>query len=158
MHTFLHFPLLFLYFLFFLGYFKCWIQNWSYFIMECFFFKRRAQQPKKTWHSVNVRLVCWKAFRSCHLSLSLLLQLSVIRTLFLPVSLALHVLHFYSVIRLMFSKFPPLWIFSSKVWAYFHTAYHNHLLHQRVPSLEKYTGYILQHITCPQLRSTGQSF
>ncbi len=58
----------------FLGYFKCWIQNWSYFIMNAFFVKKRAQQQKKTWHSVKCQTCLLKGLRSCQPALSLLLQ------------------------------------------------------------------------------------
>ncbi len=126
------------------------------FYYECFFFKRRAQQQKKTWHSVKCQTCLLKGLRSCQLSLSLLLQCLLYGSVFtrLP-RFACSSLLF--CIRLLFSKFPPLWIFSSKVWAYFHTAYQNHLHTKECPSLEKYTGYHLQQYhNVLKLRSTGQ--
>ncbi len=54
------------------------------FYYECFFFKRRAQQQKKTWHSVKCQTCLLKGLRSCQLSLSLLLQCLLYGSVFYP--------------------------------------------------------------------------
>lgn len=109
------------------------------------------------WHSLKCQTsVCWMAFTHDNLpQFYFCIWQTVSQTqtnLFLPacmqmyISYPLYVAYFYLFcIHWMIPKYLQCWIFSSKVWACFHSAHQNHLfLRIKVSaSLEKYNGYHL---------------
>lgn len=134
------------------------------------FFLRKGHSNKKKRHVTFTKmsdLCLLNGLHSCQLSVSLLLQCLLYGSVFTCMNADACLLpfacsSFLFCIQRMFSKFPLLWIFSSKVWAYFHTAYQNHLHIKESSSLEKYNGYHLQQYhkeyihNVLKLRSTGQ--